>query len=254
VPDLDFSHLAATTPQAFERLNRAWGRLIACFPQLPPAETGFALEMARAVRALGQALDCAGAGETPWERQVLWSNPAVAQLLRQGGRGVAVEVAEGGRVTRRRNPRLKTQEIAKYIESSSIASARFDPDAWRELGRAVRRYASAVLAAVKPEGYVAAEPRPNEPTLTYCLLEAGGEYRLRWEGEVMVAPRLWFLLQCLLEHGEQTPLRRAVAADNKNPPLRRKTLVNYLSELNQRLADIMFPWHYKLVASHIWRK
>jgi hypothetical protein len=93
--------------------------------------------------------------------------------------------------------------------------------------------------------------RPSQPTRDYCLFSRN---RIRWEGGVKVEPRLWHLLGCLLDHGEETPIEDAEEAMQPGREIRTKTLSNYVSKLNQHLADVMFPWSYKVKGQYILQK
>jgi hypothetical protein len=106
------------------------------------------------------------------------------------------------------------------------------------------------LAAPAPDEFA---PRPPAPIAAWCLLPDG---RVRWEGDpVRLPPLLYRLLAHLLNAGPG-PLPAADVAEGVwgDDAIRAKRLANSLSELNNRLNQIQFPWSWHIGREEITRQ
>jgi hypothetical protein len=97
-----------------------------------------------------------------------------------------------------------------------------------------------------------APARPQQPTKEYCLIPPNV---VRWEGQVEIEPRLWQLLKLLLVRLALpgTAVSIEDAEDLLGKVRRSKAMSNDVSELNQQLETIKFPWTFGTKSSHIFR-
>jgi hypothetical protein len=84
------------------------------------------------------------------------------------------------------------------------------------------------------------DARPATPTVGYCLRPPN---LVRWDGETELPPRLYHLLQRLLEQSKW-PVPFDVAEDILNDIDNAKKVGNAISLLNSRLEPIHFPWEF----------
>jgi hypothetical protein len=124
--------------------------------------------------------------------------------------------------------------------------AEVDREAW---AAADRRAAGAPTAA--ESGRKTAE-RPDAPTPEYCLLPGG--LRVRWKGETDLQPRLYRLLDYFLRRKDYpVPVGAVEQALWGNDEKASKTLANMVSALNGALAEVEFPWTWRVSSGHIYR-
>jgi hypothetical protein len=128
------------------------------------------------------------------------------------------------------------------------------PAGWENLCAGVERLRADVSGELPRGGQ---EARPGSPTAAYCCIQTPEGAAIRWapeKGPVQVCARLSRLLNALLTLDLECAPQERVLEQFGNPDLADKTLRNYLSDLNEPLEAIRFPWSYALKGAHVRRQ
>jgi hypothetical protein len=255
----DFGHLAPKDPNAVHALEEAFGSLVRL---LRFRDKGEKLKGPEVERLINAALAKDGGAANVAEAQLLidiaevlktlWGEldkaagpPGLQALLHCRPEGTsgrdAVQLLSMGQSPTAENV---------YLVLTVGRGVLLDEHPWHMLSVQVGRIGDALLAALRPKGY----SRPPEPTPDFCLLPG---YWVRWKGDPGTAelrPQLHRLFQFLLRDGRTSiPISSVEEAVWQDGPVGSKRISNTISDLNNAMEPICFPWTWRVQGGFVCR-